>query len=64
MKQELDHVKKAFIEINGYPSHLVTSVLEKIRSSNSEIEANPTDDANPTSEEEEEERKQEKEEAL
>jgi len=50
-------VKKAPTETNGHPSHPATSVLEKTRSSNSETEANSTDDADPTSVEEEEERK-------
>ena len=51
MKQELIHVKKAFIETNGYPSNLVTSVLQKIHRSNREDTTNTTDDINATSEE-------------
>ena len=60
MNQELIHAKKAVIETNGYPSNLVTSVLEKIHRSNKEDTTNTTDDVETTSEEEREETRKRK----
>ena len=46
LKMELSYIKKVFIEINGYPPHLVTSLLRKVKeATNSEPnpEASPED---------------------
>ena len=52
LRQELAHVRKAFIETNGYPPNLVKSVLEKIRNNNNEDMTDTNDDPDDTSEEE------------
>ena len=50
LKMELSHVKKVFIEINGYPPHLVTSLLKKANEKSKGESNNPEENPEDTNE--------------
>ena len=50
LKMELSHIKKVFIEINGYPPHLVTSLLKKANEKSKGESNNPEENPEDTNE--------------